>query len=73
MKEPMRDMTQAPEIALWKLREMRGKECFALVDGKSPLFWKRYNEEQEAQLDIWHQAWLDVTKTGVIPQKPDFL
>jgi hypothetical protein len=29
--------------------------------------------EQKIELQTWYQAWLDITETGEIPKKPDWL
>lgn len=55
-----------------RLRQLREKECFALVN-RGELWYKRLTEEQKAELDVWYQAWLDVTETLEIPIKPDWL
>lgn len=55
-----------------RLRNLREKECFALVN-RGELWYKRLTEEQKAELDVWYQAWLDVTQTLEIPVKPEWL
>ena len=34
---------------------------------------KKTLEEQKTELLTWYQAWLDVTETGIIPEKPEWL
>ena len=55
------------------LQERRQKECFNVVDNRSPMWYKRLTAEQSKELDTWYQAWLDVTDTKVIPTKPSWL
>lgn len=55
-----------------KLRAKRAKECFSVID-RSVLWHNRLTEEQKTELNVWYQAWLDVTKTKVIPEKPAWL
>ena len=55
-----------------RLRKLREKECFELIN-RGELWYKRLTDEQKAELDGWYQAWLDVTETLEIPNKPDWL
>ena len=55
------------------LKLRRQKECFNIVDNRSPMWYNHLSDEQKAELDAWYQAWLDVTETHVIPNKPEWL
>lgn len=55
-----------------RLRKLREKECFELIN-RGELWYKRLTDEQKAELDVWYQSWLDVTETLEIPNKPDWL
>lgn len=55
-----------------RLRKLREKECFELVN-RGELWYKRLTDEQKAELDVWYQSWLDVTETFIIPTKPLWL
>ena len=59
-----------PEIV--KLRHMRERECFSLLS-KSAFWYEALTEEQRNELRVWYKAWLDVTETKVIPEKPSWL
>ena len=55
------------------LQEKRQLECFDLLDNRSKLWYDSLTEEQYNELKTWYQAWLDVTKTKKIPDKPAWL
>ena len=55
------------------LKIRRQKECFDIVDNRSPMWYNHLTSEQKAELDAWYQAWLDVTETHIIPVKPEWL
>jgi len=63
-----------PEQALKFLRRQREEKCFAVIN-RGNLFWelKELTDAQKGQLKDWYLAWLDVTKTLVIPKQPDFI
>lgn len=54
------------------LRHRREVDCFSLVN-RGELWYSRLTDEQKAELEVWYQAWLDVTETGVIPDIPVWL
>jgi hypothetical protein len=60
-----------PEYAKQVLRDLRQKECFAYAD--RPLWYNNLSQEQKTQVDEWYNAWLNVTTTFVIPEKPSFI
>ena len=57
---------------LLHLRMLREDECFSIINRGEP-WYDRLTEEQKAELDAWYSAWLDVTETKVIPEKPSWL
>lgn len=67
---------------LENLRYMRQNECFSVIN-RGILWYNLLTEEQQAELNTWYQAWLDVpqvyqeTKPAnietIIPQKPSWL
>lgn len=62
---------QIDEIAKQDLRQRREVECFGFYNRRFP---KDYlTEEKEKELDEWYYKWLDVTDTGIIPEKPEWL
>lgn len=54
------------------LRLAREVECFKFVN-RGPLWYNTLSEDQQAELATWYQAWLDVTETGLVPTKPEWL
>ena len=55
-----------------KLRLKRQKVCFPYIN-RGYLWYSKLTAEQKDELDAWYQAWLDVTSTKVIPEKPEWL
>lgn len=55
-----------------ELRRRREKECFAVVD-RSQFWYDNLTEEQKTELKEWYNAWLIVTNTLIVPDKPDWL
>ena len=70
------DAEKAKELAskLQKdeLRITRRRDCFSVIN-RGVLWYKKLTDEQIAELEIWYEAWLDVTDTMVIPEKPEWL
>lgn len=52
-----------------RLRYRRERECFPIIN-RGGLWYNRLTEEQKTELDVWYQAWLDVTETRTVPPKP---
>ena len=57
------------QIYLEELRSKRQIECFKIVN-RGKLWYDKLTTNQIEELNIWYQAWLDVTQTNIIPQKP---
>ena len=55
------------------LRARRQRECFNIVDNRSQLWWNKLTDVQRNEIEEWYEAWLSVTETKVIPQKPSWL
>lgn len=60
------------ERSMNDLRHKREINCFIYVN-RGELWYSRLSEIQKEELSAWYQAWLDVTTTKVIPDKPDWL
>lgn len=69
-KEKAAAFKAAAEIEM--LRHRREVECFALVN-RGALWYERLTVPQKVELEHWYAAWLDVTETKVIPEKPGWL
>lgn len=54
------------------LRNKREAECFTIVN-RGQLWYNSLTDEQINELNIWYQAWLDVTETLTEPEKPEWL
>lgn len=54
------------------LRLQREIKCFPVIN-RGQLWYNALNEEQKAELKEWYIAWLDVTDTLVVPNKPDWI
>ncbi len=60
------------EARLRRLRRQRENECFSVIN-RGYLWYAQLSEEQLSQLGAWYRAWLDVTETQTVPQKPSWL
>ena len=60
------------EAELDYYRDLRETDCFPIIN-RGTAWYNSLTEEQKAELDAWYQAWLDVTETKVIPEKPTWL
>ena len=60
------------ELTVGDLRYMRETQCFPIIN-RGALWYDRLTAEQKEELNIWYQAWLDVTETKIIPDKPIWL
>ena len=54
------------------LRQRRQTECFAFVN-RGQLWYATLSIKQLAELTAWYTAWLKVTETKNIPEKPEWL
>lgn len=53
-------------------RIMREAECFSVIN-RSFLWYLELSDEQKNELIEWYHAWLDITETKIIPEKPSWL
>ena len=53
-------------------RQRREKECFAVVN-RGQLWYEGITLQQMVELRRWYKAWLNVTETMVVPEKPAWL
>ena len=70
------DEARSTELAnsqqLDDLRLQRETECFPVIN-RGQLWYNNLSESQVVELQQWYQAWLDVTETLIIPEKPVWL
>ena len=60
------------ERELHDLRSQREKVCYPIIN-RGALWYQMLSDEQKDELNVWYQAWLDVTTTKVIPEAPKWL
>ena len=60
------------ERELVDLRSQREKACFPYIN-RGYLWYSKLTDVQKETLDLWYQAWLDVTETKVVPEMPEWL
>lgn len=64
---------ELPDI-INKLRAQREYECFPFINRGQLWYTLNVNTDEKLQeLMDWYKAWLDVTTTLVIPEKPEWL
>lgn len=54
------------------LRTRRETECFPIIN-RGQLWYSMLDNLQLQELKEWYQAWLGVTETGIVPEKPSWL
>lgn len=60
------------EAYLESLRQQREVECFSVIN-RGQLWYNGLSTEQYAELNDWYQAWLIVTDTLTVPDKPSWI
>lgn len=60
------------ERVIDNLRHKREKICFPYIN-RGDLWYGRLTNEQKEELNTWYGAWLDITDTKIIPEKPQWL
>lgn len=55
-----------------RLRGKRQAECFSVLD-RSQFWYDNLTEAEKTELKEWYTAWLHVTDTMEIPNKPEWL
>lgn len=55
-----------------QLRILREAECFSYVD-RSQFWYDSLSSSQLEELHAWYEAWLNVTETLTIPERPAWL
>lgn len=53
-------------------RQRRETECFPFIN-RGQLWYERLSASQLKELQAWYAAWLNVTNTMVVPEKPAWL
>ena len=60
------------EEILNELRARREVECFPIIN-RGQLWYYTLTPPQIEELDDWYEDWLDITKTKIVPEKPNWL
>lgn len=55
-----------------ELRELREKECFPIIN-RGVMWYETLTQEQTYELKDWYNAWLNVTETKQVPEKPEWI
>lgn len=55
-----------------ELRNRRELECFSVVN-RGQVWYDSLSEQQRGELAVWYNAWLNVTDTLEIPERPSWL
>ena len=66
------DTALAEESEKEALRQRRQTECFTFVN-RGQLWYATLSIKQLAELTAWYTAWLKVTETKTIPERPAWL
>ena len=61
-----------PPLTVDDLRLLRSEQCFPYIN-RGQLWYERLTTDQRYELAGWYEAWLDVTETKFIPEKPEWL
>lgn len=62
----------AAKSEIKKLRRLREDECFPVIN-RGALWYERLSDAQKTELAEWYDAWLDITETKIVPEKPTWL
>ena len=60
------------ELYKQELRDRREKECFSIIN-RGQLWYESLDGQQRTELRDWYNAWLKVTETLIIPEKPTWI
>lgn len=71
-KDDTRDRAQRLEKQKEALRQQREAECFPVIN-RGWMWYSGLNLVQWLELKKWYLAWLNVTETLLIPERPTWL
>lgn len=69
-EQKLRDLNYDEKVE--ELRQRREVECFSIVD-RSKLWYDSLTPYQISELKKWYDAWLQVTETFKVPERPEWL
>ena len=70
--EPVKPQELIDQELIEDLRQQREEECFSIIN-RGKLWYDNLTEEQLVELNTWYNAWLNVTETKIIPEKPSWI
>ena len=70
--EPEKPQELVEQELLEELRQQREVECFSIIN-RGQLWYSTLTEEQLLELNTWYNAWLDITETKFVPEKPSWI
>lgn len=60
------------EHEIKNLRRRRENECFSVIN-RGYLWYAQLTEQQLSELNDWYNAWLNVTETLEVPDRPEWI
>ena len=60
------------EMLASDMRCMREAECFPIIN-RGNLWYNNLTEQHKSELSNWYTAWLNVTETLEVPNRPEWL
>ena len=72
VRDAEKEEADRQEAKLASLRERREKECFSVVN-RGWIWYSSLTLAQWRELRSWYLAWLKVTETGTIPERPSWI
>lgn len=66
------DESVSTEAKKAEFRTLREKECFSVIN-RGELWYGTLSSEQTEELKTWYAAWLNVTQTLAVPERPAWL
>ena len=72
VKDEEKDTAERLNLKKSILRQRRKTECFSYIN-RGQLWYTTLSVKQLAELTAWYTAWLKVTETMEVPDRPDWL
>lgn len=66
------DESVSTEAKKGEFRALREKECFPVIN-RGQFWYDTLTSEQTEELKTWYAAWLNVTQTLAVPERPAWL
>lgn len=66
------DESASTEAKKAEFRKLRAKECFPIIN-RGQFWFDTLTSEQTEELKTWYAAWLNVTQTLAVPERPAWL